>query len=82
MVFPERGWELPVRWVAVEAFAPAVLNVLPGKALAATAVNTPVRAALPAISQRLQRASRRRATSRERMVWGLRGICAVGPWVL
>jgi hypothetical protein len=42
------------------------LSVLPGKALAATAVSTPVRAALPATNLRLARARRRRAASRER----------------
>ncbi len=41
-----------------------VLAVLPGKALAATSVSTPVRATLPAISQRLTRPSLRRAASR------------------
>jgi hypothetical protein len=57
----------PRCWV-VEACA---VTALPGKALAATAVSAPARAALPAISQRLARASRRIAASRVRVVWGL-----------
>jgi hypothetical protein len=44
--------------------AVAVAWVLPGKALAATSERTPVRVTLPAISQRLMRASLRRALSR------------------
>jgi hypothetical protein len=68
---------LPVRvpvapvelWALREDVARVSLSVLPGKALAATAVSTPVSVALPAISQRLARRSRRRAASREREVW-------------
>ncbi len=66
----EASLELPLD--AVECWAlrevPAALtrlSVFPGKALAATAVSTPVRVALAAIVQRLQRASRRSAASRE-----------------
>jgi hypothetical protein len=62
--------ELPLD--AVECWAlrevPAALarlSVFPGKALAATAVSTPVRVALAAIIQRLQRASRCSAASRD-----------------
>jgi hypothetical protein len=62
------------RWASPETVARVSLSVLPGKALAATAVNTPVSVALPAISQRLARLSRRRAASREREVWGLPDI--------
>jgi hypothetical protein len=69
------------RWASREAVARVALSVLPGKALAATAVSTPVRVALPAISHRLARLSRRRAASREREVWlGLADIyCGEGP---
>jgi hypothetical protein len=67
------------RWASREAVARVALSVLPGKALAATAVRTPVSVALPAISQRLARLSRRRAASREREVWlGLTDIDRVG----
>jgi hypothetical protein len=45
----------------------AALAVLPGKACAASSVNTPVSVAEPASSQRLQRARRRSAASRERL---------------
>jgi hypothetical protein len=45
----------------------AALAVLPGKACAASSVNAPVSVAEPASSQRLQRASRRKAASRERL---------------
>ena len=45
----------------------AALAVLPGKACAASSVKTPVSVAEPASSQRLQRARRRRAASRERL---------------
>ncbi len=78
---------LPVRvpaapaewWASREAVARVALSVLPGKALAATAVSTPVRVALPAISQRLARLSRRRAASRVREVWlGLTDIYRSG----
>jgi hypothetical protein len=62
------------RWASREAVARVASSVLPGNALAATAVNTPVRVALPAISQRLARRSRRRAASREREVWGVPDI--------
>jgi hypothetical protein len=63
------------RWASPEAVARVSFSVLPGKAPAATAVNTPVSVALPAISQRLARLSRRRAASREREVWlGLTAI--------
>jgi len=57
------------RWSLRALVARVSLSVLPGKALAATAVSTPVSVALPAISQRLARRSRRRAASREREVW-------------
>ncbi len=63
--------ERVARWAPPGAAARVSLSVLPGKALAATAVSTPVRVALPAISQRLARLSRRRAASREREVWWL-----------
>jgi hypothetical protein len=53
------GWAAP-RLVALAALAFA----LPGKACAATSESTPVRATLPAIIQRLMRASLRRAASR------------------
>ena len=62
------------RWASLEAVARVALSVLPGKALAATAVSTPVSVALPAISQRLAWLSRRRAASREREVWVLPDI--------
>jgi hypothetical protein len=69
--------ERAARWARPEAVARVSLSALPGKALAATAVSAPVSAALPAISQRLARLSRRRAASREREVWGLPDIdCA------
>lgn len=42
--------------------------VLPGKACAATSASTPVRATLPAISQRFMRLSLRRAASRLRLL--------------
>jgi hypothetical protein len=58
--------ELCVPFEVLAAFV--ALSVLPGKALAATAVSTPVRAALPASSRRLARVRRRRAASRERGV--------------
>jgi hypothetical protein len=45
----------------------AALAVLPGKACAASNVNAPVSVAEPASSQRLQRARRRSAASRERL---------------
>jgi len=45
----------------------AALAVLPGKACAASSVKAPVSVAEPASSQRLQRARRRRAASRERL---------------
>jgi hypothetical protein len=54
------------RVVLLWLLAPAPL---PGKAFAATAVNAPVSAALPAISQRLARARRRSAASRVRVLW-------------
>jgi hypothetical protein len=74
---------LPVRvpvarvewWASLAVVARDSLSVLPGKALAATAVSAPVSVALPAISQRLARLSRRRAASREREVWWLPDIC-------
>jgi hypothetical protein len=67
--------EPSARCAPPRAFVACVsLSVLPGKALAATAVSAPVRVALPAISQRLARASRRSAASRERGVCGLSGI--------
>lgn len=44
------------------------LIVFPGNALAATSVNSPVRATLPAISQRLALVSLRRAASRVRVL--------------
>jgi hypothetical protein len=54
--------------LALVPFAAAlVVRVLPGKACAAIAVNAPVSVTLPASSQRLQRASRPRAASRERL---------------
>lgn len=72
---PERCRAAVERWALLEApTVPARLNVLPGNALAATAVSTPVSVALPAISQRLQRLSRRSAASRERGVCRLSGI--------
>jgi hypothetical protein len=49
------------------SFAEALARVLPGKACAAIAVNAPVSVTLPASSQRLQRARRRRAASLERL---------------
>jgi hypothetical protein len=67
------------RWASREAVACVAFSVLPGKALAATAVSTPVSVALPAISQRLARLSRRRAASRVREVWwGLTDIYRSG----
>ncbi len=45
----------------------AALAVLPGKACAASSVKAPVSVAEPASSQRLQRARRRSAASRERL---------------
>ncbi len=67
---PVRVPVVPVeRWTSPELVARVSLSVLPGKAPAATAVSTPVSVALPAISQRLARRSRRRAASREREVW-------------
>jgi hypothetical protein len=45
----------------------AALAVLPGKACAASSVKAPVSVAEPASSQRLQRAKRCRAASRERL---------------
>jgi hypothetical protein len=73
---PVRVLVAPVERGASRALVARVsLTVLPGKALAATAVSTPVSVALPAISQRLTRRSRRRAASREREVWlGLTAI--------
>lgn len=79
---PEDPEALPaLRLDAVECCAllaaPAALarlSVFPGKALAATAVSTPVRVALAAIIQRLQRASRRSAASRELGVWRFSGM--------
>jgi hypothetical protein len=66
---PVRVPVVPVELRALrEVVARVSLSVLPGKALAATAVSTPVSVALPAISQRLARRSRRRAASREREV--------------
>jgi hypothetical protein len=78
---PEGGGALPApRLDAVECRVPleapaalARLSVFPGKALAATAASTPVRVTLAAIIQRLQRASRRSAASRELGVWRLSG---------
>jgi hypothetical protein len=49
------------------SFAEVLARVLPGKACAAIAVNAPVSVTLPASSQRLQRARRRRAASLERL---------------
>ena len=49
----------------------AALAVLPGKACAASSVKAPVSVAEPASSQRLQRARRRRAASRERLDGGV-----------
>jgi hypothetical protein len=49
----------------------AALAVLPGKACAASSVKAPVNVAEPASSQRLQRARRRRAASRERLDGGV-----------
>lgn len=49
------------------SFAVVFVRVLPGKACAAIAVNAPVSVTLPASSQRLQRARRRRAASLERL---------------
>lgn len=49
--------------VFFDLLAPVVLTVLPGKALAATSANTPVRATEPAISQRFARLSLRSAAS-------------------
>ena len=49
----------------------AALAVLPGKACAASNVNAPVSVAEPASSQRLQRARRRSAASRERLDCGV-----------
>ena len=67
---PVRVLVAPVeRWASRVLVGRVSLTVLPGKALAATAVSTPVSVALPAISQRLARRSRRRAASREREVW-------------
>jgi hypothetical protein len=64
--------ELPAWSCAREFFVlpveAVVVFVLPGKALAATSERTPVRATLPAISQRLTRESLLRAASR---VWVL-----------
>ncbi|HEY2767128.1 MAG TPA: hypothetical protein VGI76_02655 [Solirubrobacteraceae bacterium] len=57
-----------VRWLAAFVAVPFVL--CPGNALAATAVNAAVSAALPASSQRLAWASRRNAASRVRVVCG------------
>jgi hypothetical protein len=48
-------------------FTAVLLCALPGNACAAIAVNAPVSVTLPASSQRLQRASRCRAASRERV---------------
>ncbi len=63
---PELPLDAAERWALLEAPAALTrLSVFPGKALAATAVSTPVRVALAAIIQRLQRASRRSAASRE-----------------
>lgn|ERR1035441_2949722 len=47
--------------------AEVLARFLPGKACAATSQNTPVSVTEPASNQRLQRASRCRATSRERL---------------
>jgi len=56
--------EAEISFDAVPVACPSIeLAVLPGKALAATAVNTPVKATLPPISQRLMRASLRRPAS-------------------
>lgn len=60
--------ERVARWAPPGAFACVFPSVFPGKALAATAVSTPVSVALAAISRRLARLSRRRAASREREV--------------
>jgi hypothetical protein len=49
----------------------AALAVRPGKACAASSVKAPVSVAEPASSQRLQRARRRRAASRERLDGGV-----------
>jgi hypothetical protein len=57
----------------------AALAVLPGKAWAASSVKTPVSVAEPANSQRLQRFSRLRAASRERLV-GLFGEVFMGTY--
>jgi hypothetical protein len=51
----------------VPALFVAALAVLPGKACAASSVKAPVSVAEPASSQRLQRARRRSAASRERL---------------
>ena len=58
-------------WVArcLSAVLAALALAFPGKAWAATSVSTPVSATLPAISQRLMRASLRRAASRVWVVW-------------
>lgn len=69
----EASPELPLDgvecWALREALAALTrLSVFPGKALAATAASTPVRVVLAAIIQRLQRASRRSAASREQGV--------------
>jgi len=58
-----RWWE----WVVAPALP--TFTVLPGKALAATAVSAPVIAVHPATSQRLQTARRRSAASRVPGVW-------------
>lgn len=64
----ELRWEVESAERCAALDAVVAFTVLPGKALAATAVSTPVRAVLPAISQRLERASLRRAASRVRVV--------------
>jgi hypothetical protein len=55
--------ECPVFAAVFAARAPEDLIVLPGKALAATAVSTPVKVTLPASSQRLVSTSLRSPAS-------------------
>jgi hypothetical protein len=62
--------------VRAPMLVPAALTVLPGKALAATSANTPVRATEPAMSQRLTRLSLLSAASR--VLVGLCGIANDG----
>jgi hypothetical protein len=59
----------------LDVFALVDEMVLPGKAWAATSVSTPVSATLPAISQRLVRASLRRAASRAKVL-GMQAVSA------